>query len=78
MFICMDKTPETVVGREANNNGAVLYHVEASCGTGQLPSPNFDGSLCGVHQVEEDHIRSSGTLYSLLLNIVTLHNIVFL
>ena len=44
VFICVDKTPEIVAGRAANNNGAVLYHVEASCGTGQLPCPNYDAA----------------------------------
>ena len=41
MFICLDKTPETVIGRASDTNGAVMYHVEADCGTG-LPCPNYD------------------------------------
>ena len=41
MHICLDKTPETVIGKAANTNGALLYHVEADCSTG-LPCPNYD------------------------------------
>ena len=44
MFMCMDKTPEAVAGRAANNDGALLYHVEADCSTGQLPCPNYDAT----------------------------------
>jgi len=44
MFICMDKNPEAIAGREANDNGALLYHVEGNCGTGQLPCPGYDGT----------------------------------
>ena len=44
MFMCLDKTPETVIGRAASNDGALLYHVEADCGTGQLPCPNYDAT----------------------------------
>ena len=40
--MCLDKTPETVIGRAANNNGAQLYNVEADCSVGQLPCPNYD------------------------------------
>ena len=42
MFMCLDKTPETVIGREASNNGVLLYHVEAVCSVGQLPCPHYD------------------------------------
>ena len=42
--MCLDKTPETVVGSAANNNGALLHHVEADCGPGQLPCPNYDAT----------------------------------
>ena len=41
MFICLDKTLETVVGAAANTEGAQLQHVEAACITG-LPCPNYD------------------------------------
>ena len=41
MHICLDKTPETVPGAAANTNGALLYHVEADCGSA-LPCPNYD------------------------------------
>ena len=41
MFVCLDKTPETVVGRASDTEGALMYHVEADCGTG-LPCPNYD------------------------------------
>ena len=40
MHICLDKTPETVIGKAADTDGALLYHVEADC-TG-LPCPNYD------------------------------------
>ena len=43
MHICLDKTPETVIGRAANTAGAYLYHVEADCGSG-LSCPNYDGT----------------------------------
>ena len=41
MYICLDKTPETVPGAAPDTNGAVIYHVEGDCGTG-LPCPNYD------------------------------------
>ena len=41
-FICVDKNPEAIAGKAANNNGALLYHVEASCATNQLPCPGYD------------------------------------
>ena len=43
MFICLDKTPESLVGSTADINGALVYHVEADCGTG-LPCPNYDAT----------------------------------
>ena len=43
MYICLDKTPETVPGAAANTNGALMHHVEADCNTG-LPCPNYDGT----------------------------------
>ena len=44
MHICLDKTPETVPGTPANNDGALMYHVEADCSTGGLPCPNYDAT----------------------------------
>ena len=41
MHICLDKTPETVPGAAADNDGALFYHVEADCNTG-LPCPSYD------------------------------------
>ena len=41
MFVCLDKTPESVVGATVDTNGTLMYHVEADCGTG-LPCPNYD------------------------------------
>ena len=31
-YECMDVSPETISGGEANRNGALFYHVEARCG----------------------------------------------
>ena len=42
VFMCLDKTPEMVIGRAASNNGALMYNVEADCSVGQLPCPNYD------------------------------------
>ena len=42
MHICLDKTPETVPGTEANTNGALMYHVEADCSG--LPCPNYNAA----------------------------------
>jgi hypothetical protein len=41
MFTCVDKDAEIVPGQGANNDGNLLYHVEADCGTG-LPCPPYD------------------------------------
>ena len=56
---------ETVPGTEANNNSALMYHVEARCSA--LPFPYYSMTrqkscpvLCAPSRVE-DH-RSSGTL----------------
>ena len=43
MYICLDKTPESVMGAAANTNGALIHHVEADCNTG-LPCPNYNDS----------------------------------
>ena len=40
MHICLDKTPEKIIGRAANTAGAHLYHVEADCSG--LPCQNYD------------------------------------
>ena len=40
MFECVDKNPDSIPGSVANVNGAVFYHVEASC-TG-IPCPPYD------------------------------------
>ena len=39
-FICVDGSPETIPGSDANTNPAKLFHVEAGC-TG-LPCPPYD------------------------------------
>eukprot|EP00058_Branchiostoma_floridae_P004810 XP_002590298.1 hypothetical protein BRAFLDRAFT_76551 [Branchiostoma floridae] len=38
-FICVDEQPEAVTGGHANHNGALMYPVEARCGS--LPCPNY-------------------------------------
>ncbi|XP_035685760.1 short-chain collagen C4-like [Branchiostoma floridae] len=38
-FVCMDGEPETRPGGHVNENGALFYPVEASCGS--LPCPNY-------------------------------------
>eukprot|EP00058_Branchiostoma_floridae_P013328 XP_002598816.1 hypothetical protein BRAFLDRAFT_74507 [Branchiostoma floridae] len=38
-FVCMDGEPETRPGGELDQNGALLYPVEASCGA--LPCPSY-------------------------------------
>ena len=43
MYICLDKTPETVPGTETGSTPALLYHVEADCSSG-LPCPNYDAT----------------------------------
>ena len=40
MFECVDKNPDSVQGSASDVNGAVFYHVEASC-TG-MPCPPYD------------------------------------
>ena len=39
-FECVDAAPETVTGGQANQNGAVFYHVEPRCGS--LPCPPYE------------------------------------
>ena len=39
-FECVDMAPETAAGGEANQDGAVFYHVEPRCGS--LPCPPYD------------------------------------
>ena len=41
VYICLDKTPEMVPGAGADNNGALMHHVEAACNT-HLPCPKYD------------------------------------
>jgi len=31
MFECVDKNPDSIPGTTSNVNGALFYHVEASC-----------------------------------------------
>ena len=38
MYECVDKNPDSVPGSTANTNGALFYHVEASC-NGMLCPP---------------------------------------
>ena len=40
-FVCVDEGMESVSGSFANKNGALLYHVEASCTT-DLPCPTYN------------------------------------
>ena len=39
MFECVDKNPDSIPGSASDVNGAVFYHVEASC-TG-MPCPPY-------------------------------------
>ena len=39
-FECMDKDPESIPGSAADTNGALFYHVEATCNG--LPCPPYD------------------------------------
>ena len=39
-FECVDKDPESIAGSAANTNGALFYHVEATCNG--LPCPPYD------------------------------------
>ena len=39
-FECVDKDPESIPGSAANTNGALFYHVEATCNG--LPCPPYD------------------------------------
>ena len=41
MFECVDKDQESVDGSFRNDNGALFYHTEVSCGTG-LPCPPYN------------------------------------
>ena len=40
-FECVDKDQDSVTGSQANQNGNLLYHVEANCVTG-LPCPPYN------------------------------------
>lgn len=42
-FICLDDKPETVVGGKADQNGGVLYFVEAYCGENLECPPYIEG-----------------------------------
>lgn len=35
--VCVDKAPEPIPGGEANKNEAILYLIQASCGTLKCP-----------------------------------------
>ena len=39
-FECLDKDPESIPGSAANTNGALFYHVEATCNG--IPCPPYD------------------------------------
>ena len=43
VYICLDKTPETVPESGVNTNAARMHHVEAACSAG-LPCPNYDNT----------------------------------
>ena len=40
MFVCVDTYQESVPGSQANTDGVLLYHVEASCNG--MPCPPYD------------------------------------
>ena len=42
-FECVDKDQDSVSGSQANQDGNVLYHIEANCNTG-LPCPPYSDS----------------------------------
>ena len=44
MFECVDSTPDTIPGSSANTNGALFYHVEATC----------NGLPCGPYDTEKE------------------------
>ena len=39
-YECVDKVPEAVPGSVGDQNGALLYHVEANCNG--MPCPQYD------------------------------------
>ena len=39
-YECVDKNPESIPGSAASTNGALFYHVEATCNG--LPCPPYD------------------------------------
>ena len=41
-FECVDKDAESIPGSSSNNNGALIYHVEATCNG--IPCPPYDTS----------------------------------
>ena len=48
-FECVDVDPEVIAGGHANQNGALVYHVEPRCGS--LPCPSYEqekGMTCAV------------------------------
>ena len=52
MYECMDRYPTSAPGSATNKDGAVFYHVEASCNG--VPCPPYDSEkemTCGVHEV---------------------------
>ena len=38
--VCVDKDSESIPGSAANTNGALLYHMEATCNG--IPCPTYD------------------------------------
>ena len=42
MYECVDEDQESLPDSASNTNGALFYHVEASCDPGQLPCPPYD------------------------------------
>ena len=45
VYECVDKNAETVPGSYANTNGALFYHVVATCGTGLPCAPYVDNKV---------------------------------
>ena len=44
MFVCVDQDQESLPGSGRGTHGAVLYHVEADCGS-SLPYPPYNSTV---------------------------------
>ena len=63
--VCVDKDPEAVPGEAANTDGALFYHMEATCNGLDCPpyDPTEGANLCCMHQIRCNCTNSEHSIY---------------